>query len=108
MKTADSIDDLSKTFLDCRDRGHAWFDARGEPSLKRSSGGLVIRVLVCSRCRTRREDVIIGTNGAVDGRRYVYPEGYCLTRGVGYAAKDDVRKLAVRAAFAALKQRRTA
>jgi hypothetical protein len=108
VKTADDVSELSKTFLDCRDRGHAWFDDRGAPALRRSSGGLVLRSLRCQRCKTLREDSIIATNGEVHSRRYEYPEGYLFTRGTEYVAKSEVRKLAVRAAFAALKQRRSA
>lgn len=96
-------------FLDCRDRGHAWFDdKKGGPFLKRSSGGLVIRTLRCLRCSTVREDWIVATSGYIDSRRYIYPEGYLFSKGVERVTKSDVRKLAVRAAFAALRQRRSA
>jgi len=108
LKTVDDVSELSQIFLDCRDRGHAWFDDRTGPALRRSSGGLVLRTLRCLRCKTLREDQIIGTNGQVYGRRYEYPEGYLFTRGSERVAKTEVRKLAVRAAFAAMKKRRSA
>jgi hypothetical protein len=108
VKTADDVSELSQIFLECRDRGHAWFDERSGPSLRRSSGGLVLRSLRCLRCKTLREDQIIATSGEIYGRRYQYPEGYLFTRGTERVARSDVRKLAVRAAFAALKKRRSA
>lgn len=108
MQTVDDASELPKNFLDCRDRGHAWFDTRNGRALQRSSGGLVLRALVCQRCKTERWDGIIATSGEIHNRRYVYPDGYLFTRGTEYVPKTDIRKLAVRAAFAALKQRRTA
>jgi hypothetical protein len=108
LKRVEDISELSRNFLDCRDRGHAWYDAKGEPSLKRTNSGLVIRILVCNRCRTRREDWVVATSGAIDSRRYTYPDGYLMKPGADRIARQDVRKLAVRAAFAALKQRRSA
>jgi hypothetical protein len=108
LKTVEDISELSKSFLDCRDRGHAWYDAKSEPSLKRTNIGLVIRILICNRCHTRREDWIVSASGAIDGRRYVYPDGYLMKSGTERIARQDVRKLAVRAAFATLRQRRSA
>jgi hypothetical protein len=103
VRTVDDVSKLKKEYLDCRDRGHAWFDVKTEPSLRRTSHGMVYRVLDCHRCKTKREDLIIRSTGSIESRRYYYPDGYQVKAGHN-VVKAEIRKLAVRAAFAALRR----
>jgi hypothetical protein len=104
LRQVDSVDELKKEYLDCRDRGHAWFDPRKKAdSLQRTGHGAVWRKLVCQRCTTVRADYITRRTGVVEMRRYFYPDGYQIKAGSG-VAKNEIRKLAVKAAFATLRK----
>ena len=69
-----SFDDMLK----CRVYMHAWDefypDDLGTPII---GWRLSLR---CTRCSTERHD-LIGRTGALEGRRYIYPDDYKLARG---------------------------
>lgn len=100
-----TIDDLPKSFLDCRDRGHAWFDPKDGPAVRRTGGGAYVRRFVCPRCKTERSDIVVGRTGEIlpGTRRYAYRKGY-LTPGRGRVDKSMIRALALKATTRALRR----
>lgn len=71
--------ELETGVLVCRDLRHAWqvvgyYSTDG----KVAKAGPITRVLVCSRCSTRRTDVVNSATGEIQGRGYFYQEGYLL------------------------------
>lgn len=74
-------------FLKCRVLKHSWdtvTDTKSDATLD----------LLCVRCTTERHDWVSGL-GTVDGRIYVYPEGYKLPRGQARPSNADMRLLLV-------------
>jgi len=109
-------------FIDCRDRGHAWF-LPGEPvwsvvgaadatklTAKRFGPGWtitkvdVLRTLECWRCGTRRRELFSRSGIRIKNTRYDYATGY-LRPGEGRHGRSEFRQVAVKAALKALKGR---
>lgn len=63
--------------LRCRTYGHSW-DEFYPDDLDRPATGWRLS-LRCVRCAAERHDVI-GRLGSIEGRRYVYPDGYRLAK----------------------------
>lgn len=100
-----TLDTLSETYLECRDLMHAW--KVEQDFLIRDAGtrrklGIVRRLLCCTRCETRREDLIWMKTFARLSSRYIYPDGYGV-RGNhrGVVSKAEVRSEAYRRAVEA-------
>lgn len=74
---------LPERFLYCREMGHNW---RPYSAGHYKDGGGFERTLRCTRCRTRRVQVITD-RGVVLKNRYEYPDGYSAPTGMGQAAR---------------------
>lgn len=103
---------MSYAYLDCRDRGHAWFSAddprvRAWEGLAAPSPWLLHRgvgrerVLFCPRCLTERHELFDRFGRRLKTPRYRYPPDY-LNPGHG-RGREEYRQLAVRAALRALR-----
>lgn len=74
--------ELPEKFLECRELGHLW-----RPWTARSNElGGYDRTLRCTRCLTKREQVITA-RGIVHSNKYIHPEGY-LHKGMGRIVGD--------------------
>jgi hypothetical protein len=85
-------------FVRCRTYGHAWeewFPADLGPP--RYGWRLSLR---CTRCTTERHDEI-GRNGDVEGRRYIYVDGYRPPTGTEAISRPEYREQL----FASLRKR---
>jgi hypothetical protein len=76
-QVADFAASLPEAFLHCRELGHNW---RPNTAGKYKDGGY-LRVLRCSRCRTKRREELTST-GMKISTSYEHPDGY-LTDGIG-------------------------
>lgn len=63
-------------YWECRHLGHAWEQI---PVTRRPPFGIYIW-LRCTRCYTKREDIINRFTGDLESRRYEHPEGYSLKK----------------------------
>ena len=82
---------MPPTFVRCRTFGHAWDDV--DPTDTEQTdfdilwGGLTgnsevsLLVTACPRCTMRRMDVVGSAQGNLRSRRYLYPEGYLMSKG---------------------------
>lgn len=77
-EVAEFADGLPERFLYCREMGHNW---RPYSAGAHEDGGFE-RVLRCTRCRTRRVQVIT-PRGIVLSNRYEYADGYQANPGMG-------------------------
>lgn len=94
-KQSHDLTDVETEFLECRDFGHAWswttdqhvvFGARNKPIE-------FVRVLLCTRCETSREQTIDLTTWAPSkGNRYHYPDGYIVSSPAGKLHRRDFRQ----------------
>lgn len=75
-------EELPERFLECRELGHLW---RPWAALSNPDGGYD-RTLRCTRCQTKREQIIT-SRGVVTSNRYIHPEGY-LHKGMGRIVGD--------------------
>lgn len=75
----DELDAYPDKYLQCRDLRHAWYYV----GAFRATVGWG-RCLVCSRCRTTREDTY---EYGMTRRRYLYPEGYRIEHR---AERDEI------------------
>lgn len=71
-----AAEDLRDEYLWCRTVGHSWEEVVAD-DLPRPEHGWRM-ALQCSRCLTRRNQIIDDRTGDAEGRRYDYPEGYKL------------------------------
>lgn len=97
--------ETSSSYVACRTLGHAWDSIPVPRSEAPSGGGLVGLWLRCTRCTTERHDVVQLLSGLVDGRRYVYPDGYQRSREDSLA-RDDWRKQYLRLIGSGTRKRR--
>ena len=98
-KSIRSVDDISDTYLICRDFGHFWkpYDV----TINRKAGEIQ-RILVCGNCPTQRTQVLTLDGYLIPGRSfYRYPEQldhdadpYCL-KGFGRLSVDDRARIRV-------------
>jgi hypothetical protein len=70
-------ENLPEKYLQCRELGHLW---RPWTAASNPDGGFD-RTLRCTRCHTKREQVITN-RGVVVTNKYIHPEGY-LHKGMG-------------------------
>lgn len=70
-------EEMPAKFLECRELGHLW---RPWAAMSNPDGGFD-RTLRCTRCSTKREQVIT-RQGVVAQNKYIHPEGY-LHKGLG-------------------------
>lgn len=81
-EVVDFAEGLPDTFLECRELGHLWrpwYAGLNEY-------GSYDRILRCTRCYTKRVQVI-SARGVVVKNSYIHPEGY-LHKGMGRIAGD--------------------
>lgn len=69
---------LPERFLYCREMGHNW---RPYSAGSYKDGGFE-RILRCTRCRTRRVQVI-NNRGVIIRNKYEYSDGYQAPKGMG-------------------------
>ena len=96
---------MPPVYVRCRTFGHAWNDVdptsdEADQHATRWPEGHGLLVTDCMRCSMRRLDVV-GVFGKLINRRYVYPEGYLMSKGDHRPKRDEFRMqlLANRLAF---------
>ena len=75
---------FNRTFLQCRDMGHAW-DQIGDVIRQRTESRITFtRSLRCARCGTERRDEYRIDSNTVQKRKagYTYPNGYQVRGGM--------------------------
>lgn len=83
-KKSDGINQVPATFLACRDKGHHWIHQTDKVTLgSRRRATEVTRWWECKGCGCQQEEVIRLPSCQITGRRYIYPDGYLVTRPEG-------------------------
>lgn len=78
--------ELADKMQACRTYGHAWDEHR---PLGRAAADWILW-LRCTRCTTERQD-IIGNDGKMVRRRYIYPALYRLGKDERRPTRDEMR-----------------
>lgn len=81
------IDDRS---VMCRTVGHAW-EEYTDVELDAPKAGWWRLSLGCTRCTTRRHDLVNKRTGVLEGRRYIYSDGYRRQRGAPRLFREELR-----------------
>lgn len=95
-KRAESLEEMESAHLACRDKGHHW--AFLNDKITATSGKRIREVSrwwQCKTCLTEQEEVFEVPACTIKFRRYHYPDGYLLAKGLlegGRLAVADVRR----------------
>lgn len=91
------VENLSPTFLECRDLGHAW---RAHTARWVADGRYYEQVIACPRCESQRVRYL-SRGGVIQGGHHRYAKGYLMPKGLG-GSTPDVRAALHLAALAPL------
>ena len=85
---------MEPAYVRCRTFGHAWYDVDPSSEEQISKDLAKYNTLIaaaCVRCDMRRHDLVVSRSGELVNRRYVYPVGYILAKGVKRPKRDEFR-----------------
>lgn len=89
---AESIEEMTESFLGCRDKGHHWEFVNDKVThAVRGKVREVTRWFQCKGCTTEMYEVFEIPSCDVLARHYAYPDGYLVAAGVVEGRRLNVR-----------------